>query len=166
MCLLDSCWIVFWCVTYFSLLHIWSASHTVGCEFASQLGHTKDHHKNGTNCLPALHTSVRVRVWQCSPPVWPGNVWLLNNLLGSIARVGYHIPVVDFYLVLHGLRSEKALQWINHNLHLWKNIPYFPVYKPMGCINRKSFSLQFFLHFACIPCITPPPPSETDTRVI
>ena len=33
----------------------------------------------------------------------------------------------------------------------------------MGCINRKSFSLQFFLHFACIPCINRPPPSESDT---
>ena len=31
-----------------------SASHTVGHEFAS-LGHTKDHHKNGTNCLPSWH---------------------------------------------------------------------------------------------------------------
>ena len=30
-----------------------SASHTVGCEFVSRSGHTKDHHKNGTNCLPA-----------------------------------------------------------------------------------------------------------------
>ena len=30
-----------------------SASRTVGREFASQTGHTKDHHKNGTNCLPA-----------------------------------------------------------------------------------------------------------------
>ena len=32
-----------------------SASHTVGHEFASRLDHTKDHHKNGTNCLPAWH---------------------------------------------------------------------------------------------------------------
>ena len=32
-----------------------SASHTVGREFASWSGHTKDHHKNGTNCLPAWH---------------------------------------------------------------------------------------------------------------
>ena len=39
-----------------------SASHTVGCEFASRPGHTKDHHKNGTNCLPALHACVRVGV--------------------------------------------------------------------------------------------------------
>ena len=30
-----------------------SASRTVGREFASWPGHTKDHHKNGTNCLPA-----------------------------------------------------------------------------------------------------------------
>ena len=30
-----------------------SASRTAGREFASQPGHTKDHHKNGTNCLPA-----------------------------------------------------------------------------------------------------------------
>ena len=28
-------------------------SRTVGREFASRPGHTKDHHKNGTNCLPA-----------------------------------------------------------------------------------------------------------------
>ena len=28
-----------------------SASHAVGHRFASRLGHTKDHHKNGTNCL-------------------------------------------------------------------------------------------------------------------
>ena len=31
------------------------ASHTVGRVFASWPGHTKDHHKNGTNCLPAWH---------------------------------------------------------------------------------------------------------------
>ena len=31
-----------------------SASCTVGREFASRPGHTKDQHKNGTNCLPAL----------------------------------------------------------------------------------------------------------------
>ena len=32
-----------------------SACHMVGYEFASRPGHTKDHHKNGTNCLPAWH---------------------------------------------------------------------------------------------------------------
>ena len=30
-----------------------STSHTVGREFVSRPGHTKDHHKNGTNCLHA-----------------------------------------------------------------------------------------------------------------
>ena len=30
-----------------------SASRTVGREFASRPGHTKDHHQNVTNCLPA-----------------------------------------------------------------------------------------------------------------
>ena len=30
-----------------------SASHTVGRGFAPMSGHTKDHHKNGTDCLPA-----------------------------------------------------------------------------------------------------------------
>ena len=30
-----------------------SASRTVGREFSSRPGHTKDHHKNGTDCLPA-----------------------------------------------------------------------------------------------------------------
>ena len=37
-----------------------SASHTVGRGFASRPGHTKDHHKNGTNCLPALQPCVRI----------------------------------------------------------------------------------------------------------
>ena len=46
-----------------------SASHTVGRDFAPRSGHTKDHHKNGTKCLPAWHACVRVGVWQCSPTV-------------------------------------------------------------------------------------------------
>ena len=32
-----------------------SASRTVGREFTSRPGHTKDHRKSGTNCLPAWH---------------------------------------------------------------------------------------------------------------
>ena len=32
----------------------------------------------------------------------------LKNLPGSIVRVGYRIPVPDFYLVLHGLRCRKS----------------------------------------------------------
>ena len=39
-----------------------SAFHKVGHGFASQSGHTKDHHKNGTDCLHALHAFVRVGV--------------------------------------------------------------------------------------------------------
>ena len=49
-----------------------SASNVVGHGFASRLGHTKDHHKNGTNCHPAWHAIpeyVKVGVWQCSPTV-------------------------------------------------------------------------------------------------
>ena len=32
----------------------------------------------------------------------------LKDLLGLIVRVGYHIPVPDFDLVLHGLRCRKS----------------------------------------------------------
>ena len=32
-----------------------SVSQTIGRGFASRPGHTKDHHKNGTNCLPTWH---------------------------------------------------------------------------------------------------------------
>ena len=32
----------------------------------------------------------------------------LKVLLGSFVRVGYRIPVPDFYLVLHGLRCRKS----------------------------------------------------------
>ena len=38
-----------------------SASRTVGYEFGSRPGHTKDHHQNGTNCLPVWHE--RRLVW-------------------------------------------------------------------------------------------------------
>ena len=37
-----------------------SVSHAVGCRFAPWLGHTKDHHKNGTNCLPVIHTGTSI----------------------------------------------------------------------------------------------------------
>ena len=50
-----------------------STSHMAGRGFASRPGHTKDHHKNGTNCLPAWHamfSAVRLSkrpgsVWNC-----------------------------------------------------------------------------------------------------
>ena len=44
-------------------------SHTVGRAFASRPGHTKDHHKNGTQC-------VRVVVWHAARlSKGPGSVW-------------------------------------------------------------------------------------------
>ena len=62
------------------------------------------------------HACVRVGVWQCSPTV-KGRVVCgtfygemhLKDLLGSFVRVGYRIPVPDFYLVLHGLRCRKSI---------------------------------------------------------
>ena len=59
MCNADSCLDVPCCV---GLVLNMSASHAVGRWFASQPGHIKDHHKNGTNCLPALHACIRVAV--------------------------------------------------------------------------------------------------------
>ena len=64
-------------------------------------GHNKDHHKNGTNCLPAWHTCVRVGVWLVRPDCEKGRVLCgavygdmhYKDLLGSIARVGCCIPV-------------------------------------------------------------------------
>ena len=44
------------------LLVIVSASRALGHGFPHQPGHTKDHHKNGTNFLPAWHASVWVAV--------------------------------------------------------------------------------------------------------
>ena len=41
-----------------SLMVSLSASHVVGRRFAPRPGHTKDHQKNGTDCLPASHACV------------------------------------------------------------------------------------------------------------
>ena len=35
-----------------------SASHAVGHGFEPRSGHTKDHHNNCTNCLPAWHAGI------------------------------------------------------------------------------------------------------------
>ena len=88
------------------------ASHTVARGFASRLGHTKDHH---TNYLPALHAFVS-RSWTVTARLsqTPGSVW--NCLWGHALKrypeinpkVGYCIPVPDFYLVLHGFRCRKS----------------------------------------------------------
>ena len=93
-----------------------SASRTVGRAFASRPGHTKDHHKNGTNCLPAWHALREGRSLTVQPDclkcrVVCGTVYGdmdLKDLLGSIVRVGYRIPVPDFYLVLHDIRCRKS----------------------------------------------------------
>ena len=51
-------------LSFFSLLRqdglvaSMSTCHAVGCGFVPRSGHTKDHHKKGTNCLPAWHASV------------------------------------------------------------------------------------------------------------
>ena len=37
-----------------------TSSHAGRRGFASRPGHTKDHHKNGTNCLPAWHACMSV----------------------------------------------------------------------------------------------------------
>ena len=87
-----------------------SAFHGVVREFAPRLGHTEDHHKNGTNCLLAWPTSVRLGVRQSNLTV-KGRVvcgivyggMQYKNTLRSIIRVGYHNAVFDFYIVPHGL---------------------------------------------------------------
>ena len=63
-----------------------SASRTVGGEFASRPGHTKDHHKNGTNCLPALACMRKGREFVSAAQLSkrPGNVW--NCLWGNALK--------------------------------------------------------------------------------
>ena len=51
-----------------------SASHTVDRESASRPGHTKDHHKNGTNCLPAWHAMRLGRSLAVQPDCLKGRV--------------------------------------------------------------------------------------------
>ena len=63
--MLDSDWLIHSsCRIMHRIVHVVSvsASHTVGPGFKSWLGHTKDHHKNDTNGLPALHARIRVGV--------------------------------------------------------------------------------------------------------
>ena len=87
-----------------------SASSAACHGFAPRPSHTKNHNKNGTNCLHAWHTGVRVGVWQCSLNVFKGLVVCgtvyggmhYKDLLGSIARVEYCTVVPGFNLVLHG----------------------------------------------------------------
>ena len=92
-----------------------SAPHTVGLGFPSRPVHTKDHHKIGTNCLPAWHAirkcwSLAVQPDCLKGRVVCGTVYLdmhLKDLLGSLVRVGCCMPVPDIYLVLHGVCCRK-----------------------------------------------------------
>ena len=93
-------------------------AQSVGREFAtsSRPGHTKDNHKNGTNCLPAWHAMRSGKSLAVQPNCLKGRVVCgtvygemhLKDLLGSFVREGYRIPVPDFYLALHGLRCRKS----------------------------------------------------------
>ena len=101
-----------------------SASHTFGRGFAFLPGHTKDHHKNGTNYLPAWHAlrsgwSLAVQP-DCLKRVVCGTVYGdmdLKDILGSIVRVGYRIPIPDFYLVLHDLCCRKSALMDNQSIN-------------------------------------------------
>ena len=81
-----------------------SASRTVGREFASRPGYTTYQHKNGTNCLPAWHAIRKGRSLTVQPDCLKGRVVYgtvcgdmhFKDLMGSIVRVGYRIPVADF----------------------------------------------------------------------
>ena len=70
-----------------------SASHAVGHGFASWMGHTKGHHKNGTNYLPDSTEGIKVRVRQCiiKDEVDCRTVYgdmHYKDLIGSFTRVG------------------------------------------------------------------------------
>ena len=64
----------------------------------------------------SLHRHACVRSLAVQPNCLKGRVVCgtvygemhLKDLLGSFVRVGYRIPVPDFYLVLHGLRCRKS----------------------------------------------------------
>ena len=64
-----------------------SASHTIGREFASRPGHTKDHHKNATNCLPALARNALGKEFGSAAQLSkrPGSVW--NCLWGHALKI-------------------------------------------------------------------------------
>ena len=125
-----------------------SVSRTVGRAFASWPGHTKDHHKNGTNCLPAWHAMGYCRSLAVQPNclkcrVVCGTVYgemHLKDLLGSFVRVGYRIPFLDFYLVLHGLRCRKStIDLLGSFIRVGYRIPFPDFYLVLhGLRCRKS----------------------------
>ena len=46
----------------------------------------------------------------------------LKDLMGSIVRVGYCIPVPDFYLLLNDLRCRKSIRQIHKEMKLLKGM--------------------------------------------
>ena len=72
-----------------------SAAHAIGRGFTPRAKHRKDHHKNGTNCLPTWHEDVRVEVGQCEYVKDRAVCDTVSgkDLLESIVRVWYCITV-------------------------------------------------------------------------
>ena len=102
-----------------------SSSHAVGHGFAAGLVIPKTIIYMVQNAsLLATQALGRVYVWQCNQIVKCRVVcgtdhvdMHYKDLLGSIARVGYCIPVLDCYLVLHGLQSrKKSTKWIKQSM--------------------------------------------------
>ena len=56
---------------------------TVSCDFASRPGHTKDHHENGTNCLPAWHAMRYGRSLTVQPDCLKGRV-VCGTVFGDV----------------------------------------------------------------------------------
>ena len=78
-----------------------SATRTVGREFASRPCHTKDHHKNDTNCLHAWHAMHKGRSLAVQPNCLKGRV-VCRTVYGEMhlkspgiirkSRVSYPVP--------------------------------------------------------------------------
>ena len=86
-----------------------SSSHAVGHGFASPWVHSKDHHRNCTNCLPAWHTDItRVGVWQCSPDsVWTCLLHLHSPRLLCVRSLGS--PCYDY---VYFNSASSGIQWV------------------------------------------------------
>ena len=85
-----------------------SVSDAVGHGFTPLSGHTKDYLMLLIASLLSTQTleyGFGSAAWLCKGRVVFGTVYQdmhFKDLLGSNARVGYCIPVMDFYLVRHG----------------------------------------------------------------
>ena len=86
------------------------STQQVGREFASRPGHTKDHHKNGTNCLPAMRWGRSLAV---QPDCLKGRV-----VCGTVYR-DMHLKDLLLYFC-NGL-GFLAPQCLIKNVHTRKN---------------------------------------------